>query len=329
MQKENVKRAKRPSTLAITMTFIMIGTAWTFIISTITIRAVSMEEDKVSEITLNNARALFKMIVITRYWNAHHGGVYVPVTKDTKPNPYLNVQERDILAPDGTMLTLINPAFMTRQLSEIAAQRDDIRFRITSLNPVRPGNRPDAWEREALLKFKEGAQEYYAWTKFKGHGTYFRYMAPLWTEQPCLRCHAQQGYKLHQLRGGISVSIPANETLAQLHHAVQSTFNSLVLIWCLGLLGLCASYKRTLSSFEENVDLAMKLHRARDEIRTLKGLIPICAHCKRVKTDAGYWEQIEHYVSEHSEAEFSHGLCPDCARRLYEFRHAKTEHETE
>ena len=53
------------------------------------------------------------------------------------------------------------------------------------------------------------------------------------------------------------------------------------------------------------------------EVRTLTGLLPICSGCKKIRDDQGYWNQIETYISLHSEAEFSHGLCPECYARLY------------
>jgi len=56
---------------------------------------------------------------------------------------------------------------------------------------------------------------------------------------------------------------------------------------------------------------------ALDEIKTLRGIIPICSNCKKIRDDKGYWEQIEAYISDHSEAQFSHGICPDCAQELY------------
>lgn len=59
------------------------------------------------------------------------------------------------------------------------------------------------------------------------------------------------------------------------------------------------------------------LRKARDEIAVLRGIIPICASCKNIRDDEGYWQRIEDYVASHSEAEFSHGLCPDCAVKLY------------
>ncbi len=56
---------------------------------------------------------------------------------------------------------------------------------------------------------------------------------------------------------------------------------------------------------------------ALEEIKTLKGIIPICMHCKKIRDDQGYWNQIEKYISEHSTAEISHGLCPECLREHY------------
>jgi PAS domain S-box-containing protein len=68
---------------------------------------------------------------------------------------------------------------------------------------------------------------------------------------------------------------------------------------------------------EERERLIAELQEALAKIKTLRGLIPICAACKKIRDDQGYWQQVEVYVRDHSEAEFSHGLCPDCARRLY------------
>ncbi|MCK5404015.1 MAG: cache domain-containing protein [Desulfobulbaceae bacterium] len=59
------------------------------------------------------------------------------------------------------------------------------------------------------------------------------------------------------------------------------------------------------------------LHEALAEVKKLSGFLPICASCKKIRDDKGYWNQIETYIQAHSEAEFSHGICPDCAERLY------------
>ncbi len=67
----------------------------------------------------------------------------------------------------------------------------------------------------------------------------------------------------------------------------------------------------------ERQKLLTQLEYSAREIKTLRGFLPICASCKKIRDDQGYWTKIETYISEHSGAEFSHGLCPECATRLY------------
>ena len=77
---------------------------------------------------------------------------------------------------------------------------------------------------------------------------------------------------------------------------------------------------------ERSVDLqkeTKRLQEALASVRTLSGLIPICAHCKKIRDDKGYWNQLELYIQQNSDALFSHGLCPDCVQKLYpEFANA-------
>lgn len=153
------------------------------------------------------ARAFFEHLVLTRRWNARHGGVYVPETKDTQPNPYLDDPLRDIRVNDKLTLTKINPAYMTRQLGELAIEGSGIQFHITSLNPLRPANAALPWEAEALRAFETGTDEVGFVVRFGEHRGY-RYMAPLMTEKPCLACHGEQGCRPGDVRGGISVTLP-------------------------------------------------------------------------------------------------------------------------
>ncbi|MBN1836627.1 MAG: PAS domain-containing protein, partial [Spirochaetales bacterium] len=74
----------------------------------------------------------------------------------------------------------------------------------------------------------------------------------------------------------------------------------------------------------EREHLIAQLQQALADIKSLRGLLPICASCKKIRDDKGYWRNLEHYLAEHSEAQFSHGLCPECMARLYpEFRSAE------
>lgn len=62
--------------------------------------------------------------------------------------------------------------------------------------------------------------------------------------------------------------------------------------------------------------LIQELQAAQEQIKILRGTLPICASCKKIRDDAGYWQQVETYIRQHSEAEFTHGLCPDCLLKL-------------
>jgi hypothetical protein len=67
----------------------------------------------------------------------------------------------------------------------------------------------------------------------------------------------------------------------------------------------------------EKEKMIVELQEASDKIKILRGFLPICSHCKKIRDDEGYWQQVENYISEHSEAQFSHGICPTCAKEHY------------
>ena len=168
-----------------------------------------MTEKKERPWPFPTARTLLAQLVHTRTWNARHGGVYVLIRPHVQPNPYLDDHERDLTSENGLRLTKINPAYMTRQIAEIAAEQNGAQFHITSLTPVRPDNRAADWERRWLEDFRNGSVDHGSFIK-TSEGTQFRYMAPLLVREECLRCHAKQGYELGDIRGGISLTLPMN-----------------------------------------------------------------------------------------------------------------------
>ena len=85
----------------------------------------------------------------------------------------------------------------------------------------------------------------------------------------------------------------------------------------LGTQGIARDITERKHAEEKREKLISKLHEALDNIKTLKGLLPICANCKNIRDDEGYWNQIEAYIRDRSDADFSHGICPDCAVILY------------
>jgi PAS domain S-box-containing protein len=84
-----------------------------------------------------------------------------------------------------------------------------------------------------------------------------------------------------------------------------------------GFIGVARDITGRIDLEREREKLIADLQDALAHVRTLKGMLPICASCKKVRDDKGYWNQIEAYVSEHSEAEFTHAICPECAKKLY------------
>lgn len=381
------------------------------------------------QLAFTTANAFFQQIVISRHWNASHSGVYVPVTPETPPNPYLPAQIRELTTDDGMKLARINPAYMTRQIAELAAKKEGgIHFHITSLKPINPANKATAWEEKWLQSFEQGVKEQGDFFE-DGQTTWFRYMAPLTTGPECLRCHAQQGYKVGDIRGGISVSLPypshphnfiivVNGLLAvtgaifififgtlyeRKRRLFDATFNSpiptcvtdknhtilmanesywnefgalpdhqnsikchehrqgkachtencpLTQIISGAVKYVCEPCKErpdgtlqhfivtakplldgkgqvfgVVESFQDITErklleaekerLIDELKKSLEQVQLLSGLIPICASCKKIRDDQGFWSQVETYIGKHSEAKFSHGICPDCIRKLY------------
>ena len=169
---------------------------------------LAKERNEHKQLAFETARAFFQQVLVTRAWNAEHGGVYVPVTEKVYPNLFLDDPARDIVTDKGSKLTKNNPAYMTRQLANIAASRQKgIKFHITSLKPIRPQNKPNKWEKEWLETLDLGTDEQGAFFKGEPEPS-FRYMAPLLAEESCLQCHSKQGYEIGQVLGGISITIP-------------------------------------------------------------------------------------------------------------------------
>lgn len=194
------------------------------------------------------ARVAYEEDIVYRRWNTRHGGVYVRVTDETPPSPYLaDMPERDIVTTEGIRLTLINPAYMTRQAHEFSAGEHGVGGHLTSLNPIRPGNKPDAWERSALLGFERGDSEISS-VESQGGDEVLRLMKPLVVEEACLSCHSRQDYAPGRIMGGISVSVP----MAPMRRIEKSSISRLALahtaLWLIGLTGLFMGGRTLLAS---------------------------------------------------------------------------------
>ncbi len=208
---------------------------WTIVVLVSFVWNINAVNRNTSQTVKSVGRAFFREIETTRLWNAQHGGVYVPITDKTQPNPYLDVPNRDIESTTGVELTKVNPAFMTRQIAEVAQQANKIQYHITSLNPIRPANAASDWETPALQEFENGVEEFFAFDEIAQN---YRYMAHLPVEEACLKCHAKQGYKLGEVRGGISVTIEGEAYL----QAASQAKNNLTLMHGIVLFGGAIAY---------------------------------------------------------------------------------------
>ncbi len=183
----------------------------------------------------NEAFVSIKKDLAYRSWGASHGGVYVPITEKTPPNPYLShIPNRDVNTTANQQLTLMNPAYILSQMMRDYAELYGTKGHITSRILMNPKNKPDAWEDKVLQNAEVTGKS--AFTKAIIDGEeYFRYLRPLVTQQSCLKCHAFQGYKVGDIRGGVSISIPMKEYYADAFS--HSIVNGIVifLIYIIGL----------------------------------------------------------------------------------------------
>lgn len=169
-----------------------------------------------------------------RRWASRRGGVYVEVSPDSPPNLHLShVPERDISTPSGRHLTLVNPAYMTRQVFQTAKEFAGPQGHIASLRPLYHGNQPDPWEAKCLRSFERGTTEASSVESMAGQ-PYMRFMRPFIAEESCLKCHGVQGYKVGDVVGGISVAVPMAGLLAAQQEEVWQIWGWHGLLWLLG-----------------------------------------------------------------------------------------------
>lgn len=142
-------------------------------------------------------------------WNLDYGGMYVEKKGGVESNTYLKELgiNPDIKAESGRTFTVRNHAIMISEISRRSETQDGVQFRITSLWPLDPKNKPDDFEREGLNHLTGGDREYYRFFPELPLPV-FRYLKPMYADSTCLECHPGHNYKYGDVIGAISVSIP-------------------------------------------------------------------------------------------------------------------------
>lgn len=251
---------------------------WTAAIAASLIYHLRESRQHIEVIARMTAHAGIDKDLVYRRWTARSGGVYVPVTETLQPNPHLAaVPERDITTPSGKRLTLVNPAYMTRQVHGVEREGSEVVGHITSLNPLRAENAPDPWETAALRTIAAGADEYGEVVGTDGEETY-RLMHPLYVEKPCLKCHGKQGYKLGDLRGGISATVPLKLFAPIGREHLISEVKHLGSIWLLGLVGMGIAGRYVGRRITERERLVDALAQSEQRVRRIVDAAPYGAH---------------------------------------------------
>jgi len=270
----------------------LVAIAWTLVIAASLAWNINLQRGKTVDLAKIEAATNLDKDNAFRKWASSHGGVYVPVNPKTNtyPNPYLTVPERDIQTPSGRKLTLMNPAYMVRQMQQSSSTPYGVKGRITSLKPLNPNNAPDAWETNALQAFEKGTKEVSELTELNGK-PYLRVMRPFITEQGCLKCHGHQGYKVGDVRGGVGAYVPMDTYLAVERDVIGRLSTTHGGIWLLGLMGIGFVTRRNLVLARERWTYTDALRQSEEQVRllldsTAEGMFGVdldakCTFCNR------------------------------------------------
>jgi putative nucleotidyltransferase with HDIG domain len=221
----------------------------------------------------NEAVVSVKKDLAYRTWVSSHGGVYVPITQKTPPNKYLShIPNRDVNTTHSQQLTLMNPAYTLSQMMSDYSKNYGTKAHITSTNLLNPKNKADEWESISLEKLEAMSEPKAIYEKKYIDGKYYlRYLNPLITKESCLKCHAIQGYKVGDLRGGVSVAIPLDGYYKEAYEISRVNFLIIFCIYIIGLLVIVYARKKSkeilrtkIKDYEQNIYSLVNIIEKRD-----------------------------------------------------------------
>ncbi len=223
---------------------LILALGWTVMCSLAVYWNFVSARDKTMDLARKEAETIIEKDQAFRFWATDHHGVYVPVTATTPPNENLkDIPERDIVTPSGRRLTLMNPAYIMRQVMEKYSDLYAVKGHLVSLKVLYSGNTPDGWETASLHELEGGKEEVSSVTMI-GDKEYFRLIRPMYTQTGCLQCHARQGYKEGDLRGGVSVSVPLAPYRAMEWQSLLHLQSIVVFFWLIGIFAIGVIFTR-------------------------------------------------------------------------------------
>lgn len=245
--------------------YALLALVWSVLVGASLLWTLYQERQAILDQATVATRANIQKDIGFRKWVASHGGVYVSPSAHTPPNPYLKVPERDVVTTAGKKLTLMNPAYVLREMQTDFPDDYGTKSRITSLKPLNPANAPDEWEAKALKSFEQERREFLEMQNIDGQ-PYLRMMQPFIVDEGCMKCHAHQGYQIGDVRGGIGSSV----SLARfMRHGDEHSMGMLLshgAIWLIGMAALGFSYRHDLRLAAARQQAQEKLHQQLDEL---------------------------------------------------------------
>ncbi|HJP17669.1 MAG TPA: PAS domain S-box protein [Nitrospinota bacterium] len=206
-----------------------------FVISSLVLNIVNIDKQAIY-IATEEARTNWNKDQSFRRWATRHGGLYVKPDERTPPNPYLeHLPNRDVETTDGVKLTLMNPAYMMSQMTNEFESMYGIKGKITGQVLLNPANEADPWQLDALKQFDKGVKEVLEQTTIDGQ-PYIRLMRPMVMKKGCVLCHGHLGFKVGDIRGGVSISVPLTPYYEAAQKSKTSLFFTHSIFWSIGLL---------------------------------------------------------------------------------------------
>jgi len=204
-----------------------------------------------------------------RRWATRHGGLYVRPDERTPPNPYLeHIPNRDVETTDGMRLTLMNPAYMMSQMTKEFETMYGVKGKITGQVLLNPKNKADPWEMRALKQFDKGAKEVFEQSNIDGQ-PYVRLMRPMVMKKGCVLCHGHLGFKVGDIRGGVSISVPLKPYFAAAEKSKTSLLSTHGAVWLIGMLVIVLVAQRAQKREMERRRVGVALEKESSLIRLL------------------------------------------------------------
>ncbi len=231
-------------------------------------------DDQAVKLATDEARANWNKDQTLRRWATRHGGVYVRPDERTPPNPYLeHLPNRDVFTTDGMKLTLMNPAYIMNQIATEFEILYGIKSKITGQVLLNPKNKADPWELAALKQFDQGIAEVFEQANIDGQ-PFIRLMRPMIMTKGCVMCHGHLGFKVGDIRGGVSIAIPLTPFLDAAAEINASLLSFHGLVWLMGMLTIGFIVRLSQKHDRERTKAHQALLDSQETMRALADHIP-------------------------------------------------------